>query len=213
MMDITEVQAVQARIMQIQHRSGIPGGVPGMDFHQTLQKAIDKQDTAPVHQTDGNSVPLAKQDQKAQATASTQSVSGGNSASAFTADLPPVNATLNELIQSAAQKYHVDPKLVMAVAETESGGNQSAVSPAGAIGVMQLMPGTAAALGVDPYDERQNIEGGAKYLHEMLDTFDGDVRKAVAAYNAGPQAVRNYNGVPPYRETQNYVSKVLDLYR
>ena len=101
----------------------------------------------------------------------------------------------------------------MAVAETESGGNQSAVSPAGAIGVMQLMPGTAAALGVDPYDERQNIEGGAKYLHEMLDTFDGDVRKAVAAYNAGPQAVRNYNGVPPYRETQNYVSKVLDLYR
>ena len=158
-------------------------------------------------------MPLAKQDQKAQATASTQSVSGGNSASAFTADLPPVNATLNELIQSAAQKYHVDPKLVMAVAETESGGNQSAVSPAGAIGVMQLMPGTAAALGVDPYDERQNIEGGAKYLHEMLDTFDGDVRKAVAAYNAGPQAVRNYNGVPPYRETQNYVSKVLDLYR
>ena len=213
MMDITEVQAVQARIMQIQHRFGIPGGVPGMDFHQTLQKAIDKQDTAPVHQTDGNSVPLAKQDQKAQATASTQSVSGGNSASAFTADLPPVNATLNELIQSAAQKYHVDPKLVMAVAETESGGNQSAVSPAGAIGVMQLMPGTAAALGVDPYDERQNIEGGAKYLHEMLDTFDGDVRKAVAAYNAGPQAVRKYNGVPPYRETQNYVSKVLDLYR
>ena len=204
MMDITEVQAVQARIMQIQHRFGIPGGVPGMDFDSVL-KASEAAWNA--------SLGKVKQDQKAQATASTQSVSGGNSASAFTADLPPVNATLNELIQSAAQKYHVDPKLVMAVAETESGGNQSAVSPAGAIGVMQLMPGTAAALGVDPYDERQNIEGGAKYLHEMLDTFDGDVRKAVAAYNAGPQAVRNYNGVPPYRETQNYVSKVLDLYR
>ena len=99
-----------------------------------------------------------------------------------------------------------------AVAETESGGNQDAVSAAGAIGVMQLMPDTAAGLGVNPYDKQQNIEGGARYIRQMLDTFGGDVQKAVAAYNAGPQAVRDYGGVPPYRETQNYVNKVMDIY-
>lgn len=75
------------------------------------------------------------------------------------------------------------------------------------------MPDTAASLGVNPYDEKQNVGGGAKYLREMLDAFGGDVKKAVAAYNAGPAAVKAYGGVPPYRETQDYVSKVLDLYR
>ncbi len=78
---------------------------------------------------------------------------------------------------------------------------------------MQLMPDTAASLGVNPYDAQQNVEGGAKYLQGLLNTFGGDVRKAVAAYNAGPNAVKEYNGVPPYKETQNYVDKVLDLYR
>ena len=71
----------------------------------------------------------------------------------------------------------------------------------------------AAGLGVDPYDEQQNVEGGAKYLREMLDTFGGDVRKAVAAYNAGPAAVKAYGGVPPYPETQEYVDRVLDMYK
>lgn len=116
------------------------------------------------------------------------------------------------MIEAAAKKYNVDARLVSAVAETESNGNQDAISPAGAIGVMQLMPSTAASLGVDPYDKRQNIEGGAKYIRQMLDTFGGDVQKAVAAYNAGPQAVKDYGGIPPYRETQNYVNKVLDIY-
>lgn len=116
------------------------------------------------------------------------------------------------MIMSAAQKYNVDPRLLNAVAETESGGNQDAVSPVGAIGVMQLMPETAAYLGVNPYDKQQNIEGGAKYIRQMLDTFGGDVQKAVAAYNAGPQAVKDYGGIPPYRETQNYVNKVMDIY-
>ena len=78
---------------------------------------------------------------------------------------------------------------------------------------MQLMPDTAAALGVNPYDEKQNIEGGTHYLKQMLDTFGGDMKKAIAAYNAGPQAVKDYDGVPPYAETQNYVNKVLDLYQ
>lgn len=124
-----------------------------------------------------------------------------------------ISGDTNSLIREAAARYQVDPRLVAAVAQTESGGNQEAVSPAGAVGVMQLMPETAAGLGVNPYDKRQNIEGGAKYLRQMMDTFGGDVQKAVAAYNAGPQAVKEYNGIPPYRETQDYVNKVLDIYR
>lgn len=124
-----------------------------------------------------------------------------------------ISGDTNSLIKEAAARYQVDPILVAAVAQTESGGNQEAVSPAGAVGVMQLMPETAAGLGVNPYDKRQNIEGGAKYLRQMMDTFGGDVQKAVAAYNAGPQAVKEYNGIPPYRETQDYVNKVLDIYR
>jgi len=117
------------------------------------------------------------------------------------------------LINAAAAKYQVDPRLVSAIAQTESGGNQGAVSSAGAVGVMQLMPDTAASLGIDPYNKAQNIDGGTKYIKEMLDTFNGDVRKALAAYNAGPQAVKDYGGIPPYAETQNYVNKVLDIYR
>lgn len=124
-----------------------------------------------------------------------------------------ISGDTNSLIKEAAARYQIDPRLVAAVAQTESGGNQEAVSPAGAVGVMQLMPETAAGLGVNPYDKRQNIEGGAKYLRQMMDTFGGDVQKAVAAYNAGPQAVKEYNGIPPYRETQDYVNKVLDIYR
>ena len=124
-----------------------------------------------------------------------------------------ISGDTNSLIKEAAARYQVDPRLVAAVAQTESGGNQEAVSPAGAVGVMQLLPETAAGLGVNPYDKRQNIEGGAKYLRQMMDTFGGDVQKAVAAYNAGPQAVKEYNGIPPYRETQDYVNKVLDIYR
>ena len=125
----------------------------------------------------------------------------------------PADSAYYETIRQAAGKYGVDPKLVSAVAEVESGFQQGAVSATGAVGVMQLMPETAESLGVNPYDAAQNINGGALYLKQMLDTFDGDVRKAVAAYNAGPEAVKEYGGVPPYSETQQYVSSVLDLYR
>lgn len=120
----------------------------------------------------------------------------------------------SDLIRQAAHKYGVDAKLVDAVAKTESNYSPTAVSEVGAVGIMQLMPDTASSLGVNNiYDPKENIEGGVKYIKQLLNTFDGDVKKAVAAYNAGAQAVKNYNGVPPYTETQNYVSKVLDLYR
>ncbi|MBU2702011.1 soluble lytic murein transglycosylase-like protein [Sporomusaceae bacterium BoRhaA] len=119
-----------------------------------------------------------------------------------------------KMIQLAAKKNGVDPKLAQAIARAESDYSPSAVSSAGAVGVMQLMPETAASLGVrDIQDPRQNIDGGVQYLKQMLTTFNGDVSMAVAAYNAGPQAVKNYNGVPPYSETQAYVQKVLSYYR
>lgn len=112
--------------------------------------------------------------------------------------------------QMAADTYQIPMNLLKAVAKAESGFNANAVSSCGAQGVMQLMPATARSLGVtNSFDPAQNIMGGAKYLRQMLDCFDGDISKAVAAYNAGPNAVKKYGGVPPYQETQNYVTKVL----
>jgi soluble lytic murein transglycosylase-like protein len=113
----------------------------------------------------------------------------------------------------SAEEASLDPALVAAVAAVESGFNPRAVSPAGAVGVMQLMPGTAAELGVsDPFDPAQNVRAGARYLRNLLDRF-GKLELALAAYNAGPGAVERYGGIPPYRETVEYVKKVLDRLR
>lgn len=118
-----------------------------------------------------------------------------------------------DLIMQTAYEYGVDPKLARAIAIAESDMNQDEISPVGAIGVMQLMPETAASLGVDPYNKSDNIVGGVRYIRQMLDTFDGDVPLAVAAYNAGPAAVQRYGGIPPYSETRNYVGRVMDLFQ
>ena len=120
---------------------------------------------------------------------------------------------VEDLIMQTAYEYGVDPQLVKAIAIAESDMNQDEISPVGAIGVMQLMPETAAGLGVDPYDTNENIVGGTRYIRQMLDTFDGNVPLAVAAYNAGPAAVQRYGGIPPYSETQNYVGRVMDLFQ
>jgi len=116
------------------------------------------------------------------------------------------------LVRAAAARAGLPAAFVESVAKTESGFDPSAVSPKGAIGVMQLMPATAKALGADANDPEQNIDAGARLLRELLIKYDGDVVKALAAYNAGEPAVDHYQGVPPFPETQHYVNTVVNTY-
>jgi soluble lytic murein transglycosylase-like protein len=138
---------------------------------------------------------------------------------------PPVSAatpisrqpdlTPQELVTRAAIHAGLPPAIVHSIARAESGYREDAVSPKGAIGLMQLMPKTAAELDADPRDPVQNAEAGAKYLRDLLQKYENDphqVSKAVAAYNAGPAAVDKYHGIPPYRETIQYVNRVLKQY-
>lgn len=120
--------------------------------------------------------------------------------------------SVQEMVTRAAIQHGLPPEIVHSVARAESAYQTNAVSNKGAIGVMQLMPGTAAALQADPNDPEQNIEAGTRYLRDLLIKYDGDSVKALAAYNAGPGAVDRYKGVPPYRETITYVDRVLRNY-
>lgn len=120
---------------------------------------------------------------------------------------------LNQVVDSASATYHLDPDLVNSVIHAESGFNTRAVSPKGARGLMQLMPGTANQLGVnDAFDPLANVTGGTRYLRELLELYNFDLVKALAAYNAGPQRVEQYKGVPPFRETRAYVARIVHEY-
>ncbi|MBV8245870.1 MAG: lytic transglycosylase domain-containing protein [Candidatus Eremiobacteraeota bacterium] len=127
---------------------------------------------------------------------------------------PVPSAQIESLVGANAAAWQVDPALVKAIIANESGFDPNATSSTGAQGLMQLEPGTATDLGIDnAYDPVQNIWGGTRYIRGLLDRFHGDMQKAVAAYNAGPAAVEQYGGVPPYAETQNYVNNVLASYQ
>jgi soluble lytic murein transglycosylase-like protein len=144
----------------------------------------------------------------AASTATTATASATPMAATGPSELP-ADVPYGAEITAAAKKYGLDPALLAGLVKQESGFNPTAGSPAGARGLTQLMPGTAAGLGVtNVLDPVQSLEGGAKYLRQQLDAFGGDVTRALAAYNAGPGAVQRYGGVPPYAETQNYVRAV-----
>jgi soluble lytic murein transglycosylase-like protein len=125
----------------------------------------------------------------------------------------PAPQSPKEMLRDAALRSGLPPEFVQSVAQVESGMRPDAISPKGAIGVMQLMPGTAKIMGADPHDTAQNIDAGTRLLRELLVKYNGDVVKALAAYNAGEGAVDRYQGVPPYNETRWYVKKVIDAYQ
>ncbi len=190
-MDVfTEISAVQGRIAEITGAPAPGSAPPG--FAAALNTAL-------------NAAPPAG------ALAAAGTLPGGMlppEAAQAPAPVPP--AQIDALVDQNATTWQVDPALLKAVIANESGFNANATSKVGAQGLMQLMPQTAASLGVrDAYDPAQNVAGGARYLRGLLDRFGGDQRLAVAAYNAGPGAVAKYGDVPPYAETQNYVTNVL----
>jgi soluble lytic murein transglycosylase-like protein len=152
---------------------------------------------------DGEKLPPVK---LAAITASGQPISSQQS---YSLPATPVRGQLASVINAAAQQYGISPALIDAVMWQESRYNHNAKSSAGAIGLMQLMPGTAQGLGVNPHDPWQNVFGGAAYLRQQLDRFNNNVPLALAAYNAGPGAVIKYGGIPPYSETRNYVASIM----
>lgn len=185
---LASIQRIEGRIAAIENRIGIKAKPP-VAFQDKLDQARAKLGQAPPSET--STPPVA-------------SIGPGSQAAKG-------SAAYQEVIQQAAARHGVDPALVRAVVSTESGGNPSATSPVGAMGLMQLMPATARSLGVqNAYDPRENIEGGTKYLATLTQQFG--LEKGLAAYNAGPGTVSRYGGIPPYRETQNYVNRVLKLY-
>jgi soluble lytic murein transglycosylase-like protein len=126
------------------------------------------------------------------------------------ASAPPKALTIDDIINAAGQKHGLDPDFIRSIIAAESAGNPRAVSPKGAMGLMQLMPGTARQLGAtDVFDPATNVEGGTAYIRQLLARYNNDVIKALAAYNAGPGAVDAYHGMPPYRETNAYVTRVI----
>ncbi|MFN2747138.1 lytic transglycosylase domain-containing protein [Bacillus sp. z60-18] len=201
---LLELQAIRS----FYQTSGSTSEDTDFDFSSILNQYLANtgslsQGTLPAVQTASGSLPAEK----------TAPVAAASSTAQKTVSFGGQNQKIDEIIKQAAEKYGVDEKLIHAVVKQESGYRQQAVSPSGAMGLMQLMPSTAKSLGVsNAFDPVQNIEGGTKYLKQMLDKYSGNVNLALAAYNAGPGNVQKYGGIPPFKETQNYVKKITANY-
>ncbi len=197
------INSIESRIQQMEAKLG--GGGP-------LQSPATGGKSISVNRANGSSgvsfeslVNSLAEDKRMPATThSTKAASGWSGGS----------KDFDGMIADASKKHGVDESLVRAVIRQESAFNPKATSHCGAMGLMQLMPDTAKDLGCsNAYDPQQNIEAGTKYLRQLLDRFDGNMTKALAGYNAGPGSVEKYGGLPPFPETQDYVTKVLDNYR
>lgn len=187
----------------------------------TITKPVTNQSTTPSVNTPVETKPVENTTTESSTDAPILDEAGGTKTDATTGTTSTIPNTgvlecsdeLNEYFQLASETYGVDVKLLKCIAYAESNFNPDATSRSGAMGVMQLMPKTAEGLGVtDGYDAKQNIMGGAKYISIQLKRFDGNIEYALAAYNAGPNRVVEYGGIPPFEETQNYVKKIMNVY-
>lgn len=207
-----------ARVNEIRDRTGDPTRISRVEdgaFDSVLANAVNRFDQGPARintqttrnnlEQNTNVVPMrmASLGGSASADLAKPSFSTPNKVNGWSPEL-------KQMIDAASERFGVPRELVISVSRAESAFRSDAKSGAGATGLMQLMPGTAKGLGVtDINDPWQNLAGGTKYLRQLLDRFDGDAKKVIAGYNAGPNAVKQYGGVPPYPETQAYVARVL----
>ncbi len=209
-----------SRVNELRERLGMPTNVRtvGMTgFDEVLATARSRFNEGPSRiVTMSDSVPSDQWGTGANVVAARIAAKGGSSSTSIgsagfvtPARVNGWSPQMKQMVDAASEKFGVPRELVIAVSRAESAFRSDVVSPAGATGLMQLMPSTAKGLGVtDATDPWQNLAGGTKYLRQLMDRFDGDATKVVAAYNAGPNAVAKYGGVPPYSETQTYVARV-----
>jgi len=211
---MTFASAIQ-RANEIRERMGIPTqvrNVGGQGFDTVLANAQNRFDLGPAKLASASENVDPKSwgaNENYVPTTGSPSADIGTAGFATPAKVNGWTPQVSAMMDAASKKFGVPKSLLTAVSRAESAFRSEVTSPAGAVGMMQLMPATAKGLGVtDTKDPWQNIAGGAKYLRQLLDRFQGDATKAVAGYNAGPNAVQKYGGVPPYKETQTYVARV-----
>lgn len=206
------IEHIQDRIGEIHTRFGaqpaVPLGEPATPaaFTHMLQNAVSGPGTHGTHSSGVCTCGLRSSLSPVGGPGATLGTTGTG---VITGPVPDAAGPYLGLFEQAGRRHGIDPSLLAAVAWTESAFRPDAVSSAGALGLMQIMPATAASLGVDPRDPAQAVDGAARYLRDQLDAFGGDVRLALAAYNAGPGAVSRHGGIPPFPETIAYVQKVM----